>query len=74
MGQGAGIRGTSPIIHPIRFADERTRARFVRHVAQDSGGVPAAIRGMLERAEAEEEITPAWRGGSPMRPESGTST
>lgn len=45
--------------HPLRFASDRTRARFVRHVAMASGGVPAAIRGMLEAASAEPEITPA---------------
>jgi len=44
---------------PLRFSDSRTRARFIRHVAQDSGGVPAAIRGMLDKAEKEGEITPA---------------
>jgi len=44
---------------PLRFSDSRTRARFIRHVAQDSGGVPAAIRGMLDKAEKEREITPA---------------
>ena len=44
---------------PLRFSDDRTRTRFIRHVAQDSGGVPAAIRGMLEKAEKEREITPA---------------
>ena len=45
--------------HPIRFSDDKTRKRFVRHVAQDSDGVPAAILGMLEAAAAEETITPA---------------
>jgi hypothetical protein len=45
--------------HPLRFAGARTRTRFVRHVATASGGVPAAIRGMLEAARAEPEITPA---------------
>jgi len=49
--------------HPVRFADEATRARFVRHVARDSGGVPAAIRGMLEAAQKEREITPAMARG-----------
>ena len=46
-------------VRPLRFSDSRTRARFIRHVAQDSGGVPAAIRGMLDKAEKEGEITPA---------------
>ncbi|MES9947198.1 MAG: ATP-binding protein [Candidatus Thiodiazotropha sp.] len=48
---------------PIRFADENTRERFVRHVARDSGGVPAAIEGMLETARKEREITPAMARG-----------
>ncbi|WP_290798990.1 ATP-binding protein [Halomonas sp.] len=45
--------------NPLRFADEPTRDRFLRHIAQASGGVPAAIRGMLEEAGKEKEITPA---------------
>lgn len=45
--------------NPLRFADDDTRDRFLRHVAQASGGVPAAIRGMLEEASKEQEITPA---------------
>ncbi len=49
--------------NPIRFTNDRTKRRFVRHVAQDSGGVPAAIRGMLESAAAEQEITPAKARG-----------
>ncbi|BAO43881.1 hypothetical protein TBH_C0951 [Thiolapillus brandeum] len=44
---------------PIRFTDERTKDRFINHVARDSGGIPAAIRGMLETASMEEEVTPA---------------
>lgn len=49
--------------NPLRFSDDVTRRRFVRHVAQDSGGVPAAIRGMLEAARKEPEITPAKARG-----------
>jgi len=49
--------------NPVRFSDQRTQARFLRHVAQDSGGVPAAIRGMLEAAAKEPEITPAMARG-----------
>lgn len=49
--------------HAIRFADEQTRCRFMRHVARDSGGVPAAIQGMLEAAQKEREITPAMARG-----------
>ena len=45
--------------HPLRFSSESTRARFVRHVAIACSGAPAAIRGMLEAASAEPEITPA---------------
>lgn len=49
--------------NPVRFADEPTRDRFVRHVARDSGGNPAAIRGMLEAAQKEREVTPAMARG-----------
>lgn len=45
--------------NPLRFADDTTRDRFLRHVAQASGGIPAAIRGMLDEASKEPEITPA---------------
>ncbi len=44
---------------PVRFESDRVRESFLRAVAQDSGGVPAAIRGMLEAAGAESEITRA---------------
>ena len=48
------------LVHnPVRFTDERTRDKFIRHVARDSGGVPAAIEGMLERAQAMREISPS---------------
>lgn len=50
-------------VNPVRFSSETTRRRYIRHVAQDSGGVPAAIRGMLEAAAREEEITPAMARG-----------
>jgi len=42
---------------PVRFESERVRAAFLRAVEQDSGGVPAAIRGMLEAAAAEAMVT-----------------
>lgn len=42
---------------PVRFESERVRAAFLRAVEQDSGGMPAAIRGMLEAAAAEPEVT-----------------
>jgi hypothetical protein len=45
--------------HPIRFESARVREAFLRAVEQDSGGVPAAIRGMLEAASAESEVTRA---------------
>jgi hypothetical protein len=44
---------------PVRFESERVREAFLRAVEQDSGGVPAAIRGMLEAASAEAEVTRA---------------
>jgi hypothetical protein len=44
---------------PVRFESERVREAFLRAVEQDSGGVPAAIRGMLEAAGAEAEVTRA---------------
>lgn len=43
----------------VRFPDSATRDRFVRHVARESAGVPAAIVGMVDAAEQEGEITPA---------------
>ncbi len=42
---------------PVRFENDRVRAAFLRAVEQDSGGVPAAIRGMLEAAAAEAMVT-----------------
>jgi ABC-type iron transport system FetAB ATPase subunit len=44
---------------PVRFESNRVREAFLRAVEQDSGGVPAAIRGMLEAAFAEAEVTRA---------------
>ena len=46
-------------VRPVRFESERVREAFLRAVEQDSGGVPAAIRGMLEAASAEAEVTRA---------------
>lgn len=43
----------------MRFESERVREAFLRAVGQDSGGVPAAIRGMLEGASSEAEVTRA---------------
>lgn len=42
---------------PIRFDSERTRAAFLRSVEQDSGGMPVAIKGMLETASTESVVT-----------------
>lgn len=43
----------------IRFHSDRTKRRFVRHVAMACGGVPLAIACMMEQAGAMDEITPA---------------
>ncbi len=48
---------------PLRFSSSATERRFLRHVVQDSGGVPASVRGMLEAAAKEQEITPAKARG-----------
>ena len=45
--------------HPLRFSYEALKPRFVRAIAQQSGGVPEAIYGMLAAAANEDEITPA---------------
>ncbi len=44
---------------PIRFSSASVREAFLRAVEQDSGGVPAAIEGMLMSASNDGEITPA---------------
>ncbi|MCP4468827.1 MAG: ATP-binding protein [Halieaceae bacterium] len=43
---------------PIRFTSNRVREAFLRAVEQDSGGVPAAIEGMLLSATNDGEVTP----------------
>jgi hypothetical protein len=43
---------------PIRFSSDRVREAFLRAVEQDSGGVPAAIEGMLLSATNDGEVTP----------------
>ena len=43
----------------IRFTSDRVREAFLRAVEQDSGGVPAAIEGMLLSATNDGEVTPA---------------
>jgi len=48
---------------PVRFAEAGVRDRFLRHVAQQSGGIPAAILGMVEAAATEPEVTPALAVG-----------
>ncbi|WP_200258370.1 AAA family ATPase [Halorhodospira neutriphila] len=45
--------------YPVRFEPPRVRAAFLRAVVQDSGGVPAAIEGMLEQAASEPAVTRA---------------
>lgn len=45
-------------VHQVQFSEAGVRDRFVQHVAQQSGGVPAAILGMVEAAGAEHEVTP----------------
>ena len=45
--------------NPLRFSHEGLRPRFIRAVAQQSGGVPEAIINMLVAAGNENEITPA---------------
>ncbi len=45
--------------HGVRFANDKTQAAFVRHVAQDSGGIPAVMLAMMQSAKATGEITPA---------------
>ncbi len=43
--------------HPIAFEDDTVRDAFIRAVRQDSGGMPAAIQGMLEQARSEPQVT-----------------
>jgi energy-coupling factor transporter ATP-binding protein EcfA2 len=50
---------------PVRFASDRVRERFIQAAAQGCGGVPEALQGIIEKAIAEGEITPAkvhWFG------------
>ena len=44
---------------PIHFTSVSVRNAFLRSVEQDSGGVPAAIEGMLLSATNDGEVTPA---------------
>lgn len=43
----------------MRFADHHTERLFIRHVAQECNGVPAALLGMLDSARSEDRMTPA---------------
>ena len=43
--------------HELRFTSEQARKAFVQHIARDSGGIPAAIMGMLEDAQTLPEIS-----------------
>jgi len=45
--------------HPIAFDDERVETAFVRAVVRDSGGIPAAVEGMLTAAANDREVTRA---------------
>lgn len=55
------------MISSPRFADGRTRLLFVRHVEQQSNGVPAVVLGTIDSARSEDQITPAKvRGGARM--------
>lgn len=49
--------------HGVRFADLQTRGRFVRHIARESRGVPAAIVGMVAEAAGMTTVTPAKVAG-----------
>lgn len=44
-------------VHPVAFESPRIRAAFIRAVARDSGGIPAAVTGMLDIALVERTIT-----------------
>jgi hypothetical protein len=43
--------------HPVEFESPRVRKAFETAVVRDSGGIPAAIDGMLAGASAEREVT-----------------
>ncbi len=45
--------------HPLAFESRRIRNAFVRTVARDSGGIPAAVVGMLELALVERSVNRA---------------
>jgi energy-coupling factor transporter ATP-binding protein EcfA2 len=44
-------------MNPIRFSGDSAQKAFVQHVARDSGGIPAAIEGMLENVKTLDEVT-----------------
>jgi hypothetical protein len=43
--------------HPIVFASPRIRKAYLRAVARDSGGIPAAVQGLLELTLVERTVT-----------------
>jgi len=43
--------------HPIEFDSDRVRESFIRAVQLDSGGVPAAVEGMLVAATNDGEVS-----------------
>lgn len=45
--------------HPLVFASARVRSAFVRAVVRDSGGIPAAVQGLLDLALVERTVTRA---------------
>lgn len=45
--------------HPLVFASPRVRSAFVRAVVRDSGGIPAAVQGLLDLALVERTVTRA---------------
>lgn len=43
--------------HPVAFDSPRLRRAYVRAVARDSGGIPAAVQGMLDLTLVERTVT-----------------
>ncbi|MBK1723842.1 hypothetical protein [Thiocystis violacea] len=44
-------------VHPVAFETPRVRRAFVRAVVRDSGGIPAAVQGLLDLALVERSVT-----------------
>lgn len=47
------------MVHPIAFESARIRRAFVRAMVRDSGGIPAAVQGMLDQALVERSVSRA---------------